>query len=557
MAAQEVFVTLDLKGNVIKNVKAEVVTALPTASASTEGRYLLYQNTLYFDNGSKMVAVADAAVVSAIRTEIGDKPEDATGTIYARLKSVENAIGNDSSGNSLGTRVTNLETKVNDAETGLAKTKEIADGAQTAASSAQSDATKALNNAGVNANSITALGTRMTSAEGKITTLEDKVGKAAADGAEATGLFLAIQTAQGGVDKNKTDIAAVKATADAAAKASDVTTELAKKVDKVDGSRLMTDAEGTKLGTIDEGAQVNVIEKVTIDGAEGSITGKTVNFALKLDEYAKKADYTTVMRPMGSVEAIANLPSSSVEVGDVYNVQTKFTNSVDGKEYPAGTNVVYVKKTDGTFVWDPLGGSVDLSAYAKTTEVTAAISNATKDLATSEALTTELAKKVNKLADADAPVAGTYAKVIVDSQGLVKKGSSAKITEADIDGSIAATKLSGTIDKARLPTDIPAANIDGELALANIPSISLAGDKLTGVLPAAKLGLEVKTFSFIAGTSQAIAHGFNGVPFFVQAVDAAGNTVIGVTITRDATNITVSSEVEHPALTVYAIGTRV
>lgn len=39
-------------------------------------------------------------------------------------------------------------------------------------------------------------------------------------------------------------------------------TEVAKKVEKVDGQRLMTDAEGTKLAGIDEGAQVNVIDSV-------------------------------------------------------------------------------------------------------------------------------------------------------------------------------------------------------------------------------------------------------------------------------------------------------
>ena len=42
----------------------------------------------------------------------------------------------------------------------------------------------------------------------------------------------------------------------------EVTTGLSGKVDKVDGSRLMTDAEGTKLAGIETGAQVNKIESV-------------------------------------------------------------------------------------------------------------------------------------------------------------------------------------------------------------------------------------------------------------------------------------------------------
>lgn len=43
------------------------------------------------------------------------------------------------------------------------------------------------------------------------------------------------------------------------AKTADMTTELAKKVDKVEGSRLMTNAEGTKLAGIEEGANKTVI----------------------------------------------------------------------------------------------------------------------------------------------------------------------------------------------------------------------------------------------------------------------------------------------------------
>ena len=50
-----------------------------------------------------------------------------------------------------------------------------------------------------------------------------------------------------------------------------LTTELNKKVDKVTGSRLMTDAEGTKLAGIQEGAQVNFIK--TVDEAQFAATG--------------------------------------------------------------------------------------------------------------------------------------------------------------------------------------------------------------------------------------------------------------------------------------------
>ena len=58
-----------------------------------------------------------------------------------------------------------------------------------------------------------------------------------------------------------------------------------KKVDKVSGSRLMTEAEGTKLAGIAENAQVNVIESITAGGEAIAPTGKAV--ALPLATAAK------------------------------------------------------------------------------------------------------------------------------------------------------------------------------------------------------------------------------------------------------------------------------
>lgn len=79
------------------------------------------------------------------------------------------------------------------------------------------------------------------------------------------------------------------------AKTADVNVELAKKVDKVEGSRLMTNAEGTKLAGIAEGAQVNVIEKIKVNGVEQAVgEDKSVNVTVptgalaNLDEVAEE-----------------------------------------------------------------------------------------------------------------------------------------------------------------------------------------------------------------------------------------------------------------------------
>jgi hypothetical protein len=100
----------------------------------------------------------------------------------------------------------------------------------------------------------------------------------------------------------------------------------------------------------------------------------------------------------GEVESYSALPVVC-EVGDVYNVASDFSigEGEAKKDYPAGTNVAWNGET-----WDPLAGSIDLSAYATKTEVstirTDVGTNATNisNLSTALGLTNEeVAKKVD------------------------------------------------------------------------------------------------------------------------------------------------------------------
>ena len=65
------------------------------------------------------------------------------------------------------------------------------------------------------------------------------------------------------------------------------------------------------------------------------------------------------------------LALTNAKVGDVWNVTNAFT--LGGKPYPANTNVVCLVATSTSDHdennWDPIGGTVDLSPYAKKTEV--------------------------------------------------------------------------------------------------------------------------------------------------------------------------------------------
>lgn len=133
---------------------------------------------------------------------------------------------------------------------------------------------------------------------------------------------------------------------------------LAGKVDKVDGKQLSTNdyttAEKTKLAGIADKAQVNVLEKVSVDGKALPISNKGVD--IDLSEFAKKADLTTVFNYKGTKATYAELPKTGNVTGDVWNVEAADpANKID-----AGDNVVW----DGT-KWDVLGGTVDLSGYVQ------------------------------------------------------------------------------------------------------------------------------------------------------------------------------------------------
>lgn len=99
---------------------------------------------------------------------------------------------------------------------------------------------------------------------------------------------------------------------------------------------------------------------VQITDSEGGSSTAVIN---GWDLLAKKSDITSVFKYKGSVATVSNLPQTAgVSVGDVYQVATS----------PQGTAAEYVcvdNTTPGSFVWEELGTTVDLSAYATTAYV--------------------------------------------------------------------------------------------------------------------------------------------------------------------------------------------
>lgn len=115
---------------------------------------------------------------------------------------------------------------------------------------------------------------------------------------------------------------------------------------------------------------------------------------------------TSAMHYKGSVDTYEDLPSSNVQVGDMYNVAD------DGHNYA----------WNGTS-WDKMSGEIDLSAYATTSAMNAALANKVdkvsgKQLSTNDYTTTEK----NKLAGISA---GAQVNVI---ESIVVNGVTASIS---------------------------------------------------------------------------------------------------------------------------------
>ncbi len=141
------------------------------------------------------------------------------------------------------------------------------------------------------------------------------------------------------------------------------TNALNTKVEKIEGKSLSTndytDAEKEKLAGVAEGAQVNVLEVVKINGETIVVVGKAVNIDLSTyltiasaeGRFALKSDIVGVYRPKGNITYAEMIALTTAEVGDVYNVTDK-----SGMNY-----LCTVSKTPGASSWDELGVAIDIS----------------------------------------------------------------------------------------------------------------------------------------------------------------------------------------------------
>ena len=154
----------------------------------------------------------------------------------------------------------------------------------------------------------------------------------------------------------------------------------------------------------------------------------------------------SVYKMKGSVDnATALTALTGVVIGDVYNVVTAGT--LNGEAFEAGSNFVATKAGAGsqTGMWDKLGGTIDLSAYAKSADVA-------NTYATKTAVTSEISTKIGTLDKADIPVTGQVVSAVSETDGIITVSRRALV--ADDIPTLATSKISGldTALNGKVPT---------------------------------------------------------------------------------------------------------
>ena len=144
----------------------------------------------------------------------------------------------------------------------------------------------------------------------------------------------------------------------------EIKSRLATKVDKVTGKQLSTEdyttAEKTKLGTIAEGAQVNVLEGITVGGTEQTITAKKIALGAMAgeDEVAEsnlatalatkingKADAATTIAGYGITDAYTSTETDTLLAAKAPLASPTFTGTPAAPTAAAGTNTTQIATT--------------------------------------------------------------------------------------------------------------------------------------------------------------------------------------------------------------------
>lgn len=169
--------------------------------------------------------------------------------------------------------------------------------------------------------------------------------------------------------------------------------------------------------------------------AEAAAPQATTYTKIEVDNKVASA-VGSVYKMKGSVDDVAALTAlTGVVIGDVYNVVAAGT--LNEEAFEAGSNFVAIRAGAGTQtgMWDKLGGTIDLSAYA-----------------TKTAVISEINTKIGTLDKADTAVTGQVVSAVSETDGIITVSRRALVV-ADIP-TLAISKISGldTALNGKVPT---------------------------------------------------------------------------------------------------------
>lgn len=151
------------------------------------------------------------------------------------------------------------------------------------------------------------------------------------------------------------------------------------KVDKVDGKGLSTNdyttAEKNKLGGIDAGAEVNVVETIKVNGTALEVTSKAVNIEVPTNnnQLANGAGYQTSAQVESAITAkgyqTATQVNTAIEAKG-YQTASQVDSAIEAKEYQTATQVNTAIEAKGYQTASQVATAIAAAPHLKRTKVT-------------------------------------------------------------------------------------------------------------------------------------------------------------------------------------------
>lgn len=503
-----------------------------TGSTDDKGRVItLGSTTQTIANASSTAkGLAEASDVKGYVDDEVSKINTATETLGERVGTLESKVGSEAAGE---TAATGLFKGVADNNAAIATEKSRATEAETALSG------------------------RITTLEGAkhVDSLGGKTGAIAVDGVGGEGTYkvkLAMTDQKLGATITGLGTAAAKDVGDfdAAGAANGVKTELvgtategyktlgdleakikneASRADAAEKVNAKAISDETTRAKAAEKANADAIAKINGTG-EGSFAKGDADTLASAKTYADeqiKTSVSSVYKVKGTKATFDALPTEGNVEGDVWNVTAAHGNT------PAGTNYVWV--ADGeTGHWDPLGGTIDLSPYAKSADVA-------KTYATQAALTDEQTRAEGKEKDNADAIAAEVTRATDKEAALLGVENTAGATIYGAKKDAAEAKAAATNVKTTVDTyTVNGKKISTKPVLGGTDIlVGGEGDHTTSTVSAAVEDLYTKADS-VAGNID------SKITAEIQKLDVTGNkseAVAGIAVTVNETDGKVSKPI--------------